>query len=167
MIARRRDQLDRQIFVFVALYTTATVDQQDRTDDGEDPLLPPLLGLVPVLQECVVVLALWDVLGGVTLLGEFVVDESELAALLTGRDSIQADVELGAVVRVRVLGMGVELSELISGSLLRAGEPVVGLVCISLALLPIGHLGPVADSAVLVEPQSGAAGVLLSGPVHA
>ena len=44
------------------------------------------------------------------------------------------------------------------------GDLTVG---IGLALLPISHLGPVADSAVLVEPQSGAAGVLLSGPVHA
>merc|ERR1719186_287400 len=178
MIARRRDQLDRQIFVFVALNTQRqrlrnsfsrklALATQDRTDDGEDPLLPPLLGLVPVLQEGVVVLALWDVLGCVALLGEFVVDESELAALLTGRDSVQADVELGTVVRVRVLGMGVELAKLISGSLLGAGEPVVGLVCISLALLPVGHLGPVTDPAVLIEPESGAAGVFLSGPVHA
>ena len=47
-------------------------------------------------------LPLGDILWGVTLLGEFVVDESELAALLTGRDSVQADVELGAVVRVGV-----------------------------------------------------------------
>ena len=47
-------------------------------------------------------LPLWDVLWGVTLLGEFVVDEAELAALLTGRDSVQADVELGTVVGVGV-----------------------------------------------------------------
>ena len=47
-------------------------------------------------------LPLWDVLWGVALLGELVVDESELAALLTGRDSVQADVELGTVVRVGV-----------------------------------------------------------------
>ena len=45
---------------------------------------------------------LWDVLWGVALLGEFVVDEAELAALLTGRDSVQADVELSTVVRVGV-----------------------------------------------------------------
>ena len=68
MIARMRDQLDRQIFVFVALYTRRqrlinsfsrklAVATQDRTDDDEVPLLPPLLGLVPVLQECIVVLA--------------------------------------------------------------------------------------------------------------
>ena len=47
-------------------------------------------------------LPLWDVLWCVALLGEFVVDESEFAALLAGGDSVQADVELGTVVRVRV-----------------------------------------------------------------
>ena len=47
-------------------------------------------------------LPLWDVLWGVALLGELVVDEAELAALLTGRDSVQADVELGTVVGVGV-----------------------------------------------------------------
>ena len=45
---------------------------------------------------------LWDVLGGITLLGDLVVDKSKLATLLSGRDSVQADVELGTVVRVRV-----------------------------------------------------------------
>merc|ERR1719275_146925 len=161
-----------------SLHTVATFDKfsfsrklalatQDRTGDDEDPLLPPLLGLVPVLQEGVVVLALGYILWGVTLLGEFVVDEAELAALLTGRDSVQADVELGAVVRVGVLGMGVKLSKLISGSLLGAREPVASLVSIGLAILPVGHLRPVAHAAVLVEPQAGAAGVLLRGPVHA
>merc|ERR1740123_1872908 len=125
MIARMRDQLDRQIFVLVALYTRRqrlknsfsrklAVATQDRIDDDDEvPLLPPLLGLVPVLQECVVVLALWDILRCIALLGELVVNETEFAALLTGRDSVQADVELGAVVRVGVLGMGVELAKLI------------------------------------------------------
>merc|ERR1719180_503499 len=179
MIARMRDQLDCQIFVFVALYTRRqrlinsfslklAVATQDRTDDDvEVPLLPPLLGLVSVLQECIVVLALWDILRCITLLGELVVDETQLATLLTGRDSVQADVELGAVVGVRVLGMGVELAKLISRGLLWAGEPVVRLVSISLALLPVGHLGPVANTAVLIEPEAGAAGVLLCGAVHA
>ena len=40
-------------------------------------------------------------------------------------------------------------------------------VSIGLAILPVGHLRPVAHAAVLVEPQAGAAGVLLRGPVHA
>merc|ERR1719242_1545255 len=108
---------------------------------GLGPLLPPLLRLVLILQECVVVFALWDVLWGVALLGELVVDEAELAALLTGRDSVQADVELSTVVRVGVLGVGVELTKLIGGSLLGAGEPVGRLVSIGLAILPVGHLG--------------------------
>ena len=47
---------------------------------------------------------LWDVLGGVALLGELVVDKPELAALLAGGDPVQADVELRAVVRVGVPG---------------------------------------------------------------
>lgn len=47
-------------------------------------------------------LPFWNVLWGVALLGELVVDESKLAALLTGRDSVQADVELGTVVRVGI-----------------------------------------------------------------
>ena len=49
-------------------------------------------------------LPLWDVLWCVALLGELVVDKSELAALLSGGDSVQADVELGTVVRVGVPG---------------------------------------------------------------
>jgi len=137
------------------------------SQDGAGCLLPPLLGLLPVLQEGVVVLTLWDVLGGITLLGDLVVDKSKLATLLSGRDSVQADVELGTVVRVRVLGVGVELTELISRSLLGTSEPVVGLVSVSLAVLPVGDLGPVADAAVLVEPESGGASVLLGGSVHA
>ena len=47
---------------------------------------------------------LWDVLGGVALLGELVVDKPKLAALLAGGDPVQADVELGTVVRVGVPG---------------------------------------------------------------
>merc|ERR1719205_477820 len=180
MIARWRDQLDRQIIVFVAFYVgnkkfpqkllsrwrrlstsssswTAPRPPGRRSSpctlgssqDGAGCLLPPLLGLLPVLQEGVVVLALWDVLGSITLLGDLVVDKSELATLLSGRDSVQADVELSTVVRVRVLGVGVELTELISRSLLGTSEPVVGLVSVSLAVLPVGDLGPVADTAVL------------------
>ena len=40
-------------------------------------------------------------------------------------------------------------------------------VSISLAVLPVGDLGPVADTAVLVEPESGGASVLLGGSVDA
>ena len=43
------------------------------------------------------------------------------------------------------------------------GPLTVGL---SLALLPVGGLGPVADAAVLVEPEAGGAGVLLGLAVH-
>ena len=75
MIARRREinLIDRQTFVFVALYTRrqgliksfSRILAKVATDDGEGPLLglglgpllPPLLRLVPVLQEGVVVFA--------------------------------------------------------------------------------------------------------------
>ena len=40
-------------------------------------------------------------------------------------------------------------------------------VSVSLAVLPVGDLGPVADAAVLVEPESGGASVLLGGSVDA
>ena len=49
-------------------------------------------------------------------------------------------------------------------------DPKLGLllltVSLSLALLPVGGLRPVADSAVLVEPEAGGAGVLLGRPVN-
>ena len=67
-------------------------------------LLPLLSGLVSILKEGIVVFALGHILGRVALLGELVVDEPELAALLAGRDPVQADVELRAVVRVGVPG---------------------------------------------------------------
>ncbi len=40
-------------------------------------------------------------------------------------------------------------------------------VCLSLAVLPVRHLGPVADSRIFVEPEAGRAGVLLGESVHA
>ena len=40
-------------------------------------------------------------------------------------------------------------------------------VGVGLAILPVGDLGPVAHAAVLVEPEPGAAGVLLGGAVDA
>merc|ERR1719273_1298969 len=147
----------------------SAVATQGRSDDEEEDfsLLPLLSGLVSILKEGIVVFALGHILGRVALLGELVVDEAELAALLARGDPVQADVELGTVVGVGVLGMGVELAELIGGSLLGAGEPVVGLVGVGLAILPVGDLGPVAHAAVLVEPEPRAAGVLLGGAVDA
>jgi len=130
------------------------------------PLLSALV-LVSILQEGVVVLALRDILGGIALLGQLVVDQPELAALLPRGDAVEADVELGAVVGVGVLGVGVKLAELVRGGLLGTSEAAGGLVGIGLALGPVGDLRPVADSAVLVEPEAGGAGVLLGVPVHA
>jgi hypothetical protein len=58
----------------------------------------------------------------ITLLGELVIDEAQLTALLPGGDSVEADEELGAVVGIRVLGMRVVLPELVGGRLLGALE---------------------------------------------
>ena len=86
--------------------------------------------------------------------------------------------------------MGVELAKLVRGGLLGTSEAAGGLwrnresdegtvltvqlvmrplptVGIGLALGPVGDLRPVADSAVLVEPEAGGAGVLLGVTVHA
>ena len=52
--------------------------------------------------------------------------QAQLAALLSGGDTVQADEELGAVVGVSVLGVGVELSELVDGSSLGTLESAVG-----------------------------------------
>merc|ERR1719445_2763523 len=127
-------------------------------------LLPPLASSFLVLvEESVVIFALRYIFRSVALLGELVVDQPQLAALFSGGDSVEADEELGAVVGVGVLGVRVELSELVSRSVGRALEPISRLqsVSLSLALLPVGGLGPVADAAVLVEPEAGGAGVLL------
>ena len=64
------------------------------------------------------------ILRGVTLLGKFIVDEAELAALLAGRDAVEADEELGAVVGVGVLGMRIVLAKLVSRGRLGALESV-------------------------------------------
>merc|ERR1719445_538712 len=133
-------------------------------------LLPPLASSFLVLvEESVVIFALRYIFRSVALLGELVVDQPQLAALFSGGDSVEADEELGAVVGVGVLGVRVELSELVSRSVGRALEPISRLqsVSLSLALLPVGGLRPVADSAVLVEPEAGGAGVLLGLAVNA
>lgn len=129
-------------------------------------LLPPLALLLSFLQEGVVVLALRHILWSITLVGELVEDEAELAALLAGRDTIQTNVELGAIVSVGILRMGVELAELVSGGLFRADEPIGCHVGVSLALCPVGDLWPVAHAAVLVKPEAGGTGVLLGSAIH-
>jgi len=136
-------------------------------EDDLNHLLSSLL-LLLIVEEGIVIFALRYIFRSIALLGELIVDETQLATLLSGGDSVQTDEELGAVVGISVLGVGVVLAELISGSVSRALEPVSGLqsVGLSLALLPVGGLGPVADAAVLVEPEAGGAGVLLGLAVH-
>ena len=61
------------------------------------------------------VLPFWNVIGGVALRRHRVKYETQFAALLPGRDAVQADVELGAVGGVGELGMGVRHAEGIGG----------------------------------------------------
>ena len=148
MIARWRDQLDRQIIVFVAFYVGNKKFPQKllsrwrrlfTSSSSWTAPRPPGRRSSPCCKSMVSHVGLqkdrswfskrenwqnfkipfdemkhlvdenerhdwplWDVLGSITLLGDLVVDKSELATLLSGRDSVQADVELSTVVRVRV-----------------------------------------------------------------
>ena len=54
--------------------------------------------------------------------GHGVEDQSQFAALFPGGDAVQADVELGAIGRIGVLGMRVGHSEGVSRSYLGAVE---------------------------------------------
>ena len=96
-----------------------------------DLLLPPLVVLI-LIKEGIVVFAEREkgndtvqlrhhlnspfryILRSITLVGQLIENKAELTALLSGRDSVQADVEVSAVVGISVLGVGVELAELIS-----------------------------------------------------
>ena len=53
-------------------------------------------------------LPFWYIFGSVALFGNVVVDESKLTSLSPGGDAVEADLELGAVLRVGVLGVGVQ-----------------------------------------------------------
>ena len=64
------------------------------------------------------------ILWSITLLGELVVDQTKFTSLLSGGDAVQTDEELGAVVSISILGVGVILTKLISGGSLRALEPI-------------------------------------------
>ena len=57
------------------------------------------------------------ILRSVTLVGELIEHEAELATLLSGGDGIETDVELGTVFGVGILGMGVELAKLINAGI--------------------------------------------------
>ena len=54
------------------------------------------------------VLPLWHILGSVALLGDVVVDQAQLTSLSPGGHAVQANVELGAVFGVSILGVGVQ-----------------------------------------------------------
>jgi len=97
------------------------------------------------------------ILRSITLLGQFIVDQTKFTPLFSGRDSVQTNVELGAVVGVSVLGVRVELSKLISWGVGWTLKSVSSLKSISLGLAfaSVSGFWPVADSAVLVKPESG------------
>jgi hypothetical protein len=63
-----------------------------------------------------------DVLGEIALLAVGVEDLAEIAVLFTGSDSVQADVELLAVGRVGISGVG--LGERLGGGQLGASETI-------------------------------------------
>jgi len=132
-------------------------------EDDLNHLLSSLAVILLIVEEGVVIFALRYIFRSIALFCELIVDKTKLASLLSGGDSVQANEELGAVVGIGVLGVRVELAKLISGSVSRALEAISRLesVGLSLALLPVSRLGPVADAAVLIEPEAGGAGVLL------
>jgi len=131
-------------------------------------LLPPTAaGRLVVVQKCVVIFAFWYILGCVALLAELVVDETELTALLSGGDTVETDEELGAVVGVSVLGMGVELSEFVNGSSLGTLEPTSCFIRVGGTVFSVGGLRPVTDSGIFVEPETGRTGVLLGDTINA
>jgi len=130
---------------------------------GKFHLLSSLLLFLLIVEEGIVIFALRYIFWSIALFCELIVDKTKLASLLSGGDSVQANEELGAVVGIGVLGVRVELSKLISGSVSGTLESISSLqsVGLSLALLPVSGLGPVTDAAVLVKPEPGGAGVLL------
>ena len=127
-----------------------------------------------------------DVFGWVALPCDGVEDQSELTALLPWGDTVEADVELGAVSGVGVLGMGVGNAKGVSLGKFGAVETRLerGLLCMfdalgipwfsshhfyvtSLAIRPGSRSGPVTHTDQLVEPESGRASVLLGHAVNA
>ena len=108
-----------------------------------DLLLPPLVVLI-LIKEGIVVFAEREkgndtvqmrhhfnspfryILRSITLVGQLIENKAELTALLSGRDSVQADVEVSAVVGISVLGVGVELAEFVDGSSLGTLESALG-----------------------------------------
>jgi len=132
-------------------------------EDDLNHLLSSLAVILLIVEEGVVIFALRYIFRSIALFCELIVDKTKLASLLSWGDSVQTNEELGAVVGIGVLGVRIELSKLISGSVRGTLEPVSGLqsIGLSLALLPVGDLWPVTDAAVLIKPQAGGAGVLL------
>jgi len=132
-------------------------------EDDLNHLLSSLAVILLIVEEGVVIFALRYIFRSIALFCELIVDKTKFASLLSWGDSVQTNEELGAVVGIGVLGVRIELSKLISGSVGGTLEPVSSLqsIGLSLALLPVRDLWPVADAAVLIKPETGGAGVLL------
>jgi len=132
-------------------------------------LLPSPAVCAVVIQERIVVFAFRYILWSIALLGELVVDKTELTSLFSGGDTVQTNEELGAVVGISILGVRVILTKLISGGGLGTLEPIRSFqsIGVSFAIFSICGLWPVTNTTVLVKPESGGAGVFLSSSVHA
>ena len=72
-------------------------------------------------------LPFWNILRVVALLAQLIVDQSQLTSLLSWSDSVQTNIELGAVLGVSVLRVRIKLTKVISGGVGGALEPISGL----------------------------------------
>lgn len=102
------------------------------------------------------------------MLADGVVDEAKLTTLNPWGDSVQANVELGAILCVGVLGMGIGQAEAIfSGFHFGALESTLSNLGLAFTFLSLGICGPVANTLVFVEPQTGRASVFFGNTVNA
>lgn len=122
-----------------------------------------------LFQVRVVVFAFLHVLRSITFLGLCVVYKTKFAAMFTGSDAVQADIELGAILGVQVPWVGLQLVKQVELGLAGALESSGGVLGISLwfALCPVCNIRPVTDSDVFIEPEPAAALVLLGHAIHA
>ena len=102
--------------------------------------------------------AFGDVLGEIALLAVGVEDLAEIAVLFTGSDSVQADVELLAVGRVGISGVG--LGERLGGGQLGASETIFQKFFTDAASSASSGF-PGADTAGIIEVEAGWADIVL------
>ena len=113
------------------------------------------LGIV-VLQESIVVFALGHIFGRIAGLCVLVVHQAQLAALFTGGNSVQADVEFGTVRGISVFRMRIRKAKDVSlGFELGALETVLRYLMIGRTAGPFSLGRPVADTTEFVKPEAG------------